>query len=249
MADITPESLARLRELADKATPGPWYGDVTPPGPSGSVARNEAIVTADKVHIARRGLQKSIQWWRDASFIADANPATVLALLDEVERLRRRCDIRDRTAAHWSEAARREVPTDELERARNNFVECKIRQEEAPRGSIMRRVCDAAVDLVAMLDKRDDTMKARVVELSLEVERLRAENEKLRADLAAANDLVARLRAKCEERKACIPAVVQVGDRGDEDDSIPIFGCPGCRLREGSGHKPGCTWQRAMEDV
>ena len=79
--NLDPESLARLRELARAATPGPWYGDVTPPGPSGSVARNEAIVTADRMHVAHRGFQKSAQWWRDAQYIAAANPAIVLTII------------------------------------------------------------------------------------------------------------------------------------------------------------------------
>ncbi len=98
----------------------------------------------------------------------------VLDLVGEVERLRRRCDIRDRTAARWAEAAKRESPTaPALENARHRFVECKIRQEEAPPGSIMRRVCDAAMDLIGLLEQRDETMRARVVELALDVERLR----------------------------------------------------------------------------
>lgn len=98
----------------------------------------------------------------------------------EAARLRMRCEIRERTAARWAEAAQREVPTPAaLERAREQFVECRIRQEEAPPGSIMRRVCDAAMDLFAMLDQRDDTMKARVVALSLELDRLRTASPRL----------------------------------------------------------------------
>lgn len=105
-------------------------------------------------------------------------------LHDEIERLRRRCDMRDRSAARWSEAAKSEAPTPEaLERARERFVECKIRQEEAPPGSIMRRVCDAAMDLADLLEQRETIMRARVVELALEIERLRAYGDEATAEL------------------------------------------------------------------
>lgn len=113
--------------------------------------------------------------------LTDSLPVAVNKMVDEIKLLRRRCDMRDRSAAQWSEAAKREAPTPEvLERARERFVECKIRQEEAPPGSIMRRVCDAAMELADLLEQREKTMKARVVELALEVERLREELDRIR---------------------------------------------------------------------
>jgi hypothetical protein len=67
-------TLADLERLARAATPGPWhteFGGVL--GPDGdSVGRTWGTVNAD----------------RNAAFIAQANPKTVLALIEEVRALR-----------------------------------------------------------------------------------------------------------------------------------------------------------------
>lgn len=63
-----------LRALAEKATPGPWQ----PSGDSIEVHRGGTLF------VAYRGNGT----YDDAAFIAAANPTTVLALLDENERMR-----------------------------------------------------------------------------------------------------------------------------------------------------------------
>lgn len=67
---------ATLRELAEKAAPGPWDFD------------NVMVYVRfadDGDGCVARGMHKE-----DGAYIAAANPTTVLALLDEVERLRER---------------------------------------------------------------------------------------------------------------------------------------------------------------
>lgn len=74
-----------LREAAEKATPGPWYVHDKP-----CEDGNYGIDTSDKEFLA-----EAVVWWgfarqsiwreEDAKFIAAANPATMLALLDELE--------------------------------------------------------------------------------------------------------------------------------------------------------------------
>ncbi len=74
-----------LRESAEKATPGPWYVHDKP-----CEDGNYGIDTSDKEFLA-----EAVVWWgfsrqsiwreEDAKHIAAANPATVLALLDELE--------------------------------------------------------------------------------------------------------------------------------------------------------------------
>lgn len=77
---LPPEELARLRELAKAATPGTWCVDDRGGGwylvksPSRSCS------------LVRECCESCVE--EDARFIAAANPETVLALLDEVERLR-----------------------------------------------------------------------------------------------------------------------------------------------------------------
>ncbi|EKK5566449.1 ead/Ea22-like family protein [Enterobacter hormaechei] len=74
-----------LREAAEKATPGPWYVHDKP-----CEDGNYGIDSSDKEFLA-----EAVVWWgfsrqsiwreEDAKHIAAANPAAVLALLDELE--------------------------------------------------------------------------------------------------------------------------------------------------------------------
>lgn len=87
-----------LREVAEKATPGPWYVHDKP-----CEDGNYGIDTSDKEFLA-----EAVVWWgfarqsiwreEDAKFIAAANPATVLALLDENIQLQRGKDAMEAVA-------------------------------------------------------------------------------------------------------------------------------------------------------
>ena len=79
MDALTNEQKARLRELAGKATPGPWEHGLYIRGNYVSRADNGASVC---------DCFRSPQPGSDASFVATANPQTILALLDEIEALR-----------------------------------------------------------------------------------------------------------------------------------------------------------------
>ena len=69
-----------LREAAEKATPGPW-----------GIARNGKTITSNQSHpvaVITEDFHRLLDNGKtggDAEFIASANPATVLALLDELE--------------------------------------------------------------------------------------------------------------------------------------------------------------------
>jgi hypothetical protein len=74
-------NIARLRELAEKATPGPWHK-------SGNLNNNviqTSHITRDVWHICACFHAGE----PDAEFIAAANPQTILSLLDELEQLRK----------------------------------------------------------------------------------------------------------------------------------------------------------------
>lgn len=89
-----PIDKAQLRALAEAATPGPWF----------SVSRgqywgedegevrdvdDQDVVGAEFVKpIGDVDTTRGQAWRRDTDFIAAANPATIIALLDEVEALR-----------------------------------------------------------------------------------------------------------------------------------------------------------------
>ena len=79
MPDESPPPAPTLRELAERATPGPWVHAA--PG-------EVAIVWAGSIIVAdcgNKGVSKSDA---DADFIAAANPAAVLALYAELDQLR-----------------------------------------------------------------------------------------------------------------------------------------------------------------
>lgn len=88
MNDLTPETIAELRRLAEGATPGPWeaFGAV-----DGRRGERWLGVTTDMraIESARAGDVFADQncTRQDALFIAAANPAAVLALLDERDAL------------------------------------------------------------------------------------------------------------------------------------------------------------------
>ncbi|MCV6567510.1 ead/Ea22-like family protein [Pseudomonas aeruginosa] len=79
----------KLKELTERATPGPW-----------SCNRHWAIVGGPTLEFTNGAAQQQIamacwQSWmheeelrNNAEFIASANPKTVLALLDEIDRLK-----------------------------------------------------------------------------------------------------------------------------------------------------------------
>ncbi|HBX7749430.1 TPA: hypothetical protein MIG23_03090 [Klebsiella pneumoniae] len=86
--DIT-ELAQRMKAAAEKATPGPWYVHDKP-----CEDGNYGIDTSDKEFLA-----EAVVWWgfarqsiwreEDAKYIALANPANILALVEALEKVRR----------------------------------------------------------------------------------------------------------------------------------------------------------------
>lgn len=99
--DLSPEALTRIKALAQKATPGPWIKKVRP---KISVDNDATFITTEAresdalFEIARlefinaydgRKLSKFSREQRaNAAFIAAAHPGVVLAMCEEIERLR-----------------------------------------------------------------------------------------------------------------------------------------------------------------
>ena len=81
-ARVTPEMLAELRRLAEAATPGPWA----------TAAFQLVIDVARRIDVGMCGHRD------DAAYIAAANPAVVLALLDERDALAADADKWQRAA-------------------------------------------------------------------------------------------------------------------------------------------------------
>ena len=88
--------LTKLREIAEAATPGPWgvydaNEGMSPPRPYWSVANNEFH---NPTNLDALAIDISVDYGdkADADHIATFDPPTVLALIDEVERLRAQVD-------------------------------------------------------------------------------------------------------------------------------------------------------------
>ncbi len=72
--------LKTLRELAEKATQGPWKQDL-----SGDIIQKESI-RKDGYHKIIFELSDTFFYDENANYVVAANPQTILALLDRYER-------------------------------------------------------------------------------------------------------------------------------------------------------------------
>lgn len=119
MADIT-ELAQRMKAAAEKATPGPWYVHDKP-----CEDGNYGIDTSDKEFLA-----ETVVWWgfarqsiwreEDAKYIALANPANVLALVEELER-------KEEQRANWFQMAQK--LGEDLDSAEKRIAELEREQE------------------------------------------------------------------------------------------------------------------------
>lgn len=78
---MTDEQLKRLRDLARQATPGPWRVEHR-------VYGEQEVASVNVLEIVPPSSVELAHWIIDADYIAAASPDAVLALLQEVERLR-----------------------------------------------------------------------------------------------------------------------------------------------------------------
>ena len=78
----------RLRELAEKATPGPWVVEETRESSTLRFQRPYPEYTAPDGRVLSLSMGHE-----NAEFIAATDPQTVLALLDEIDRLRTGRDL------------------------------------------------------------------------------------------------------------------------------------------------------------
>ncbi|MCQ0545328.1 ead/Ea22-like family protein [Klebsiella pneumoniae] len=102
MTDIT-ELAQRMKAAAEKATPGPWYVHDKP-----CEDGNYGIDTSDKEFLA-----EAVVWWgfarqsiwreEDAKYIALANPANVLALVEALEKTRQRIEELESDLSEWTD--------------------------------------------------------------------------------------------------------------------------------------------------
>ncbi len=88
MSDLTPERLAELQERAEAASPGEWVDFVL--GSEGYAVLADNPGRLRRLQVARCGHEAWDVDKANAEHIAAFDPPTVLALLDEIDRLRKR---------------------------------------------------------------------------------------------------------------------------------------------------------------
>lgn len=85
---MTPDDLARLKALAEAATPGPWHHEVgyeivhQGDGETGCVGNVSAIADCNRARDRRGNLLDAKQRDANAAFIAACSPSTILALIE-----------------------------------------------------------------------------------------------------------------------------------------------------------------------
>jgi hypothetical protein len=188
--------LARLRELASKATPGPWAAD------PGIVASDYAwSVYADRGGGQGPEVCHCGQGEHDARFIAAASPATVLALLDSIRELQARLLDALQNAP---------MPMLKLDDEQARLVQAV--QEAA---ALRARVAEleafevAAKERVAGLVTTNAELSAWVTDLQGDARQLTAECERFKAQRDAA---AARAGQRLAERDAALATLERVRD-------------------------------------
>ncbi|HCL3184232.1 TPA: ead/Ea22-like family protein [Pseudomonas aeruginosa] len=90
---------AELRRLAKAATPGPWVTDAQQNGAIFNIESEsgDMCIAMSQENPAPTRLEMNEQRKGNAEFIAAANPKAILGLIAEVERLRTRLEIDERT--------------------------------------------------------------------------------------------------------------------------------------------------------
>ncbi|MBW1526069.1 hypothetical protein BED00_01620 [Escherichia coli] len=148
-----------LREAAEKATPGNWWIDSHGQAMVSFIDNEvlEVFVTDNKRDAVRHEDTCNLSRWRndnDATFIATANPAIVLALLDERERNLQYIKSRDQENEDIAlTVGKLRV---ELEAAENNLIdsECHVAElEEALRDK--QALLEASEKRIAELEARE----------------------------------------------------------------------------------------------
>lgn len=87
MTDLTPDEKADLRKAAEEATPGPWRAGANDTDCVFGDVNNPALMAPFFGRVLLRTNHHFPRFEADARFIAAANPAVVIALLDENARL------------------------------------------------------------------------------------------------------------------------------------------------------------------
>ncbi|MDV7782009.1 ead/Ea22-like family protein [Pseudomonas aeruginosa] len=126
-ADQIMSDHAELRRLAKAATPGPRVTDAQQNGAIFNIESEsgDMCIAMSQENPAPTRLEINEQRRANAEFIAAANPKTILALLDEIDRLRDElsaCTEHPGGCGYWREAAKRRTEERDQFKAENEAL-------------------------------------------------------------------------------------------------------------------------------
>lgn len=147
----------KLKELAERATPGPWVVDAQQSGAIFNIESEsgDLCIAMSQENPASTRLEMNEQRRVNAEFIAAANPKTVLALLDEIDGLNDElsaCTEHPGGCGYWREAAKRRAEERDRLRAQNDALRGALHAVQAEVDGNLRPLTRDLVNMVSGLN-------------------------------------------------------------------------------------------------
>ncbi|WP_328997096.1 ead/Ea22-like family protein [Pseudomonas aeruginosa] len=148
---------AELRRLAKAATPGPWVTDAQQNGAIFNIESEsgDMCIAMSQENPAPTRLEINEQRRANAEWIAAANPNTILALLDEIDRLSDElsaCTEHPGGCGYWREAAKRRAEERDRLRAQNDALRGALHAVQAEVDGNLRPLTRDLVNMVSGLN-------------------------------------------------------------------------------------------------
>lgn len=147
----------KLKELAERATPGPWVVDAQQSGAIFNIESEsgDLCIAMSQENPASTRLEMNEQRRVNAEFIAAANPQAILALLDEIDGLSDElsaCTEHPGGCGYWREAAKRRAEERDRLRAQNDALRGALHAVQAEVDGNLRPLTRDLVNMVSGLN-------------------------------------------------------------------------------------------------
>ncbi|MDP5770626.1 ead/Ea22-like family protein [Pseudomonas aeruginosa] len=147
----------KLKELAERATPGPWVVDAQQSGAIFNIESEsgDLCIAMSQENPASTRLEMNEQRRVNAEFIAAANPQAILALLDQIDGLSEElsaCTEHPGGCGYWREAAKRRAEERDQLRAENEHLRGALHAIQAEVDGNLRPLTRDLVNMVSGLN-------------------------------------------------------------------------------------------------
>lgn len=147
----------KLKELAERATPGPWVVDAQQSGAIFNIESEsgDLCIAMSQENPASTRLEMNEQRRVNAEFIAAANPQAILALLDQIDGLSEElsaCTEHPGGCGYWREAAKRRAEDRDRLKAENDALRGALHAVQAEVDGNLRPLTRDLVNMVSGLN-------------------------------------------------------------------------------------------------